>query len=82
MLDIIFYRYKLNIIPNTYIFGHVMFAEVQVPNPYNSYYAIARPHCDVGVIDVFFFRPHDDGYVKSDAVHVDDNAEHAIEHAQ
>lgn len=58
-----------------------MFAQMQIPESYNPDHAISHPHGHVGVIDVFLFRPHDDGHVKRDAVHVDDDTEHAVEHA-
>jgi len=59
-----------------------MFAQVQVPEPDDPDDAVTRPHGGVRVVYVFLLLPHDDGHVERYAVHVDDDAEHAVEHAQ
>lgn len=65
-----------------YLFGHVVLAQVQVPESNDPGHAVARPHGSVGVVDAFLLLPDDDGHVERDAVHVDDDAEHAVEHAE
>lgn len=55
---------------------------MQVPEPHDPNDAVARPHGRVHVVDRFLFLPYDNGHVERDAVHVDDDAEHAVEHAQ
>lgn len=59
-----------------------MFAQVQVPEPDDPDDAVTRPHGGVRVVYVFLLLPHDDGHVERYAVHVNDDAEHAVEHAQ
>lgn len=59
-----------------------MFAQVQIPKPDDPNDAVTRPHGGVRVVHVLLFLPYDDGHVERDAVHVDDDAEHAVEHAQ
>lgn len=59
-----------------------MFAKVQVPKSHDPDDAIAHPQRGVNVVDVFLLLPHDGGQVERDAVRVDDDAEHAVEHAQ
>jgi len=55
---------------------------VQVPKSHDPDDAIAHPQRGVNVVDVFLFLPHDGGHVERDAVRVDDDAEHAVAHAQ
>lgn len=57
-----------------------MFAEVQVPKSDDPDHTVTGPHGQVDVVDVFLLLPDDDGHVERDAVHVNDDAEHAVEH--
>lgn len=59
-----------------------MLAQVQVPEPDDPGHAVTGPHGGVRVIDAFLLLPDDDGHVERDAVHVDDDAERAVEHAE
>lgn len=55
---------------------------MQVPEPEDPDRAVARQQDRGRVVDVFFFLPYDDGQFEREAVHVDDDAEHAVQHAQ